>query len=354
MRKELVIFYFLFSVTGVASAQSIHLCAGDTAQSFWVEPSNPLNDFQWSFIAGVGAEIVSGQNTPNAFIDFPVEGNYMLRLEESALIDCENSVLLEVVVHPLPIPSFAYDSLCEGEPVQFVNTTVSDVVNSYWNLEGEKHFDHSLMHTFQQAGNYPLSLTVVDAQGCSNTLTEWILVKESPVADFYVNPSPLSTLEPEAVFVNLSNDFMDAHWDFGDGNTSEDWMPIHSYQQAGWHEVILSITDEDGCNDSHQKAVLIENELITYFPNAFTPDGDFLNDTYGVEGHRLEYLKEYHLKVYNRWGDIIFESRAVNKRWDGYLSSGVESPAGIYTWSARFVDELGKETKQYGHLTLTR
>lgn len=54
MAKRLVIFSFLFLVTRVISAQSVQLCAGDTAQSFWVEPSNPLNNFQWSIIAGVG------------------------------------------------------------------------------------------------------------------------------------------------------------------------------------------------------------------------------------------------------------------------------------------------------------
>lgn len=354
MKQVLLILYSLFSAMGIVSAQSVQLCAGDTAQSFWVEPSNPLNNFQWNFVEGLGAVIVGGQNTPNAFVDFPIAGNYVLRLEESALDNCESSVFLEVLVHPLPIPSFAYDSLCEGTPIQFVNTTSSETVSAYWSLEGEQYEGQLLTHTFDQEGVYPLSLTVVDERGCSSTLTEWIVVNELPVADFYVNPSPLSILEPEASFVNLSNNFMDAHWDFGDGNTSEDWGPIHTYQQAGWHEVLLAIRDKNGCNDSLQKAVLVENALVTYFPDAFTPDGDLLNDTYGVEGYRLEYLQEYHLKIYNRWGQVIFESREVAHRWDGYLASGVEAPSGIYTWSAYFVDELGKETKQYGHLTLKR
>ena len=78
----------------------------------------------------------------------------------------------------------------------------------------------------------------------------------------------------------------------------------------------------------------VSNELkmylpvSVYLPNAFTPDGDGLNDTFGAVG---EGISEYHLVVFNRWGEIVFESSDINVKWDGYLAAE-KAPAGAYSY----------------------
>jgi gliding motility-associated-like protein len=88
-----------------------------------------------------------------------------------------------------------------------------------------------------------------------------------------------------------------------------------------------------------------------YFPNSFTPDGDGINDSFGGEGLLVT---TYELWVFNRWGQVVFESKDINDRWDGRSSNGEEVPQGIYQY--KFIVEGLRMAKRqgFGHVTLLR
>jgi gliding motility-associated-like protein len=155
-------------------------------------------------------------------------------------------------------------------------------------------------------------------------------------------------------FVNLTNNGNIVSWSFGDNQFSDQWAPIHTYDTLGWFEVILKVQNQEGCADSISKQLLIENELIYYFPTSFTPDGDGLNDVFGISGFRINKIQEYQFQITNRWGEIIFYSDDVNAVWDGRTTNGNDAMSGSYLWSVRIIDELGKVTTNYGDFTLLR
>ena len=122
----------------------------------------------------------------------------------------------------------------------------------------------------------------------------------------------ITILNPEVSFINLSSNDDTILWDFGDNKTSDEWEPIHTYDSLGWFEVILKVQNNEGCADSIAKQLLVENNIY-YFPSSFTPDGDGLNDEFGVSGFRVDKIQNYIFKITNRWGEIVFYLRMLTQ-----------------------------------------
>ena len=166
-----------------------------------------------------------------------------------------------------------------------------------------------------------LSLAIVDVLNCSSSLSTTFVPSDRPYVDFYHEPEKITILNPEVSFINLSSSNDNTIlWDFGDNQTSDEWEPIHTYDSLGWFEVILKVQNNEGCADSIAKQLLVENNLIYYFPSSFTPDGDGLNDEFGVSGFRIDKIQNYQFQITNRWGEIVFYSEDINAKWNGKTS----------------------------------
>jgi gliding motility-associated-like protein len=98
-----------------------------------------------------------------------------------------------------------------------------------------------------------------------------------------------------------------------------------------------------------------ENPVINLFiPNAFTPDGDGLNDNFAAIGQGLEQY-EFHLYIFDRWGEMIFQTNDINTPWDGTVAkSGRGAPLGVYTYLISLLNEKGNEQRYEGSVTLLR
>ena len=336
--------------------QTIHLCEGDSLQEFWVIPSDSASSMQWNFIVGGGAQFVGPQNTSQITIDFPLPGNYVLQFSETDSYGCKGEVTLDIVVHSSPSSSFSYEELCVGQPINFQNTTQSSSILEYvqWDINGIVDTTYDIVRTFMHEGSYPISLYVKDEWGCASAYYEVLELNSNPKSDFYFNPSTPSTTNPLVQFVNLSTPNTQAIWDFGNNILSNDWSPIQTFQDAGWHDVLLTIKDYNGCQDSIQKSILVESDLLFYVPDAFTPNNDGSNDMFGPKGFQLERLQSFSLKVWSQLGELIFESRDINQFWDGKTKSGLDAHTDTYIWSIRINDELGKQTHHTGTVNLLR
>lgn len=111
---------------------------------------------------------------------------------------------------------------------------------------------------------------------------------------------------------------------------------------------VVSLTDTNGCKTSDQ--VTLYFDAMLYVPNAFTPNGDGHNQTFGVEGGNVN---EFTLYVFNRWGELVFESHDINGRWDGTYD-GKQSPMDVYVWKIIYTDVNNNKRELYGHVSLLR
>lgn len=140
-------------------------------------------------------------------------------------------------------------------------------------------------------------------------------------------------------------------WDFGDGSTASGVLNVtHTYPDYNAYWVVLQIITPDGCVAVDSIRTRPPAATI-YFPNSFTPDADGINDTFGGEG-LLIYT--YELWVFNRWGQVVFESKDMANRWNGRTSDGEEVPQGIYQYKY-IIEGLSMPKRQgFGHVTLLR
>ena len=123
------------------------------------------------------------------------------------------------------------------------------------------------------------------------------------------------------------------NWDFGDGLFSSVQNPVHSYSIEGIYTVKLVTTNNGGCIDSIVKTVEVKPEFTFYVPNTFSPNGDHVNDVFSGKGIEIT---EYTMQIFDRWGELIYETAELEKGWDGTAKGGSEiSPEGVYVYKVK-------------------
>jgi gliding motility-associated-like protein len=246
--------------------------------------------------------------------------------------------------------------------VQSVFTNTSNVQggNCLWTL-GNGNIVNSCTNvtgTYTEFGCYDITLQITSPDGCSSSLTQndFICVLPQPIASFGVDPQIMSSYNPTAQFSNTSIGSVSQTWNFG-GNTgtSIDENPVHTYpEQAGNYVVTLIVANENGCVDSVSQMVSVENEPIYYVPNTFTPDGDLFNETFKPIFTAGFDIYQYSFMVFNRWGEVVFESKNASIGWDGTYG-GEAAPQGSYIYQIQF-KELSRDKRNLirGHFNLLR
>jgi gliding motility-associated-like protein len=139
-------------------------------------------------------------------------------------------------------------------------------------------------------------------------------------------------------------------WYFGDGNTSNLVHPNNTYDLPGTYQILLIATDEKGCIDSIQKPITIEDEYYVYVPNAFTPDGERFNTYFCISTIGV---KSGEILIFNRWGELVFESKDLNFQWDGTYN-GTLIQDGTLSWKLNYTTNSGRTKKITGHITLLK
>lgn len=171
-----------------------------------------------------------------------------------------------------------------------------------------------------------------------------------PDANFQVSSHTVMEDLP-ITFQNLTINGVTYFWDFGDGQTSTLVNPNNTYADPGYYDVMLIATDSNGCIDSTIMGVQILEEVYLYVPNAFTPDGDRFNNVFRVEAIGLI---KFNIKIFNRWGELLFESTDDNFEWDGALSNNKKVQDGVYTYVITYSTPYEIDTKKVGHVNILR
>ena len=218
-------------------------------------------------------------------------------------------------------------------------------------------------YTYTTGDTLDVKLTITDnLTGCSNVLikTDYIIIHKTPIASFYAVPQSASILDPNISFVNTSQGAVNHYWDFGDPaalpgtNNSVLVNPSHSYSYVGEYAVNLQVTSEYGCTDIATLLVEITPDFAIYIPNAFTPDGNGVNDIFQPLGVGID-EENYRMDVFDRWGEVIFTSNNFRKGWDGTVKGGsLIAQQGVYTYKILIKDTKGTKRPYVGHVTLLK
>ncbi|WP_027420238.1 PKD domain-containing protein [Crocinitomix catalasitica] len=271
---------------------------------------------------------------------------------------CVNTDEMNILVHPLPEVSFAADEFigCAPFTVNFENDISSD---SYlWNFgDGATSIVENPTHIYDRTGTFDITLTITSAAGCENTTSynDYINVIDKPIADFSYEVGENSGGFTNVHFFNSSSFSESYNWTFDDGGISNLEHPENIYNTSNGrlnYQVQLIAENYLGCKDSILKEVIIDEALIYFIPNAFTPDGDTYNEyftpvfTSGYDPY------DFHMTIYNRWGEMIFESFNSAYGWNGtYGNLGIVE-SGIYIWKIEFGSSISDE-KIYTEGTVT-
>ena len=297
--------------------------------------------------------------------DFPVTPNAAFTKNLSprcsnASFKIDLQIKTDVDAYFIPNPIIG----CQPLVVNFDNR--SDIAQKfYWDF-GDGITDSTTLnpvHTFEKPGIYEISLTVIDSNACniSDVFKRKVEVLGKATADFKFNLDPCSF---EASFEVVSDDVFNILWRISDGTTETEETFKRIFEPASINSVTLIVNEGTPCADSITKEISTANAASreVFIPNIFTPNGDALNNSYCIDGF-LDGCDEFELWIYNRWGELVFNTTDMKECWDGNVSnSTTEYPAGTYFYilevtEGKFSEDHYSDLKKYktsGTVTLVR
>jgi gliding motility-associated-like protein len=213
------------------------------------------------------------------------------------------------------------------------------------------------------AGNYAFTVRDITNPSCkvdgSVTITDSVYTLSANFDYTILNPDSLGS--KTVGFKNTSPNYLTSwtsFWKFGDGYTSHDVNPVHNYSQDLSYTIILQVVDSNGCSGEAKKTFSPFLQATSpcsniALPNVFSPNNDGMNDDIGLLGN-APYVE---LKVFNRWGEVIFRTEDVSYRWNGKYR-GEECPVDVYPYILDWecVEDNGNSKKHHkvGDITLVR
>jgi gliding motility-associated-like protein len=289
----------------------------------------PSATYAWTFDDGVPSTFNASQPPPVIWSN-PGLKTITLTIQESG---CDSTFVFHFMVNPDPLSSFTASNSFGCQPVEASFTNASSNLENptyLWEFgDGTTSNDVNPTHIYPDPGHYDVTLTVTNATGCINTFTliDAVEVYEVPVADFTADPQSATIDNPTINFAeNISIPFTIIDWNFGDSTSvSGEPNPRHTYGAVGNYIVVMYTETEHGCWDRDTLEIGIVEDIEIFVPNAFSPDGDGLNDCFSVGGTTGDVIDIFRIMIFNRWGGLIYDSPISDPNcvWDGRDLKGV-------------------------------
>ena len=323
----------------------------------YVSPSGRAfanNSFKWDFGDNTPA-VVSGSNTVTH--SFAAAGVYKVRLVLTDTNFCNSPDSIEIPLRIATNVKAAFQTPARGcaPYTAALNNVSSGGQQFYWDFGDEATSSAtSPTHLYSVPGTYLIKLKAVDSGTCNivDTTNFIIVVSGKPTASYTYTPNPPQ--ENTAVeFLNSSIAATAYIWQFGDGETlattSQD--PVrHIYNETKTYNACLIATNQAGCQDTTCTNIVSRVVPLLDVPNAFTPNGDGINDKVFVRGFAITKMT---WKIYNRWGVMVFATSDKIQGWDGTYNGSLQ-PQEVYHYvlTVEYSDKT-KYTKK-GDITLLR
>ncbi len=308
---------------------------------------------QWTWV--VDGLVVSTDAQP--VINASTTGAHVIKLVVRSAIGCvSDTVTKTFLVNPAPVVSMTAENGCLNLPVdlsgnQIDNTTTITQWN--WNFgDGTTSNQQNVTHNFSSAGNFTVSLNAIAGNGC---------VSINAVKNVSIGSINVSTIGDTTVLPNIPF-LLNTSWSgVTTGTPDFVWSPTAGVSDpfvlkpevsiADDATYIISATSSEGCEATDTVNIKVFKGSAVYVPSGFTPNGDGRNDF--LRGLYIGIKKVYYLKVFNRWGQLIFSTTSLTEGWNGTIN-GVKQQTGTYVWMLKAEDLAGKIYDMKGTSTLIR
>ncbi|MGN6436213.1 MAG: PKD domain-containing protein [Agriterribacter sp.] len=316
-------------------------------------PGKPFTDtsFVWDFGDG-SPTIVAGLTTQQHTYASPGTYNVILTLKDTSYCNGPESDTMRISVAANVKAIFETDpGGCVPHTAVFENTSEAGQTYLWTFGDGASSTDFAPTHVYDAVGTYTVKLVVTDPNTCNkvDSTTRTITVRNKPTAGFTFSPAQPQENTPTS-FTNTSIGAVRYSWDFGDGETSTLTNPVHQYNKTATYNACLIAYNEFGCPDTLCQPVSALVSPLIAVPSAFSPNGDGVNDYVYVRGYAIDKMV---FRIYNRWGQLVFQTADRRQGWDGKYK-GVVQPmdAYAYTLEVEFTD--GTRATKQGDITLLR
>ncbi|MDD3875114.1 MAG: PKD domain-containing protein [Bacteroidales bacterium] len=326
----------------IADFTSSGFCQGQPTSFFdsSIDSSGQITDWNWNF--GDGLSSTSTQNPTHQYVQ---PGTYAVLLVVSNNLGCMDSIQQTITINPQPQVSFVTDSFntCAPAFVEFINLSDDSLTFQWFFGDGTASTLENPQHIYQIQGNFSVVLSATTIHGCSNFAQNILSVYPAPVADFSFSPNPAYT-GSNVSFSNTSTNATTYLWYFGDGGTDTELNPTYNYSVAGTYTIELYVQNNHNCTDSTSQEIIVEENVTFYVPNAFTPNGNNINDRFGPVGIGIN-NETFEMYIFDRWGGLQFHSNDINNFWNGKSLDGTDCMSGVYTWVIFFQTHSGTDHK---------
>ncbi len=380
-----------YSVTGYSTDPATTTACSDFVGNIQITEPNPLDvyDLTAPLVSCPGDDVVLNVNNQggmgNAILTWVDGLGNVLGTGNSITISPSVDIVVTVgitegvcppdsettsVSMPTPIyPAMSSDinDGCFPITVSFTNlsTNPTEIQTTNWSFSANNVADAigaaPINTTYDQVGVFDLTMTVTSIYGCvyDTTYVELIKTYDYPVANFTYTPIPPTIYEPEVVLTSLSSDDV-VQWSWSiDGGTptsasTEDVAVSFPQGVPGIYPVVLKVWNNHLCIDSIAGQVEVINDVTIYAPNIFTPDGDEFNETWRVFINGID-ISDFHILMYNRWGEVVWESFDPTGEWNGTYNSSGKIEDGTYVWIVNAKDSYNDKKHEFkGSVTISR
>lgn len=321
--------------------------------------------FEWDF--GDGRPLMTVRD-PGSYI-YETYGIYEIKLSvKNGICLSEHSKIIVIEPAP-PVVDFDCDPPkgCRPLTVRFRNlSSFADQDKFSWDFGDTQGMStaQNPVYTYNQPGVYSVSLTASNKSGSKVVKEKKYLIEvyDNPYARFEARPDQVFIPDMPIDVTNFTFGGDSWHWDFGDGTTYTSYEPQHYYQKKGIYDITLIAGNKEGCYDTafvRSAAEAVEGGRIKT-PNVFTPNPD--GPSGGMTGPGSsndiflpisEGVVEFRMQIYNRWGELLFETQNKEMGWDGYYN-GRLCPQDVYIYKIDLKFADGERSTKVGDVTLLR
>lgn len=320
-----------------------------------VSGAGPIERWDWNF--GEGKSSVK-----DPAFEFELPGDKIVRLIAEDINSCRDTIFKTINYFPVPALIVIEPNTftgCQPATITFNNLSypIDDTYTLLWDF-GDQSFgdDFSPNHLYTETGVYSVKLQITSPLGCKTEKTWRNLIKivDSPKAGFSYTPEEPNLLFNTVDFKDESFGGIAWQWHFDTVGISLFQNPTFTFRDTGTYVIEQVVLHRTGCTDTAYAYIQILPYVNYLMPNAFTPNSDGLNDEFKPVGY-FQGISYYHLSVWNRWGEQLFESDDPNVGWNGQRNNtGDFAPPGVYAYILEYTNGLGERKSEKGQCTLIR
>lgn len=317
--------------------------------------------FHWQFES---AQPSSSTEMNPSGITFNSIGNSDVTLTISENV-CSDQAQIQITTHPRPEAYFNPEPFvgCIPLTISLIDSSFSSTPHEVlWDFgNGVVSSQHNPGHTYNEAGIYDLSVSIWTNQGCIGeaemTLPGAVTVHPLPTGTLSVEPDTQSIFEPHFQFTGTSEDAQQCLLILGTSDTlwasMEGCSFAYTYSDTGNYHAQMVFIDNNGCMIADTRVIRVQPEVRFWLPNAFTPDGDGLNDTWGASAMGW---RQFELWVLDRWGQVVFHTTDPDHWWNGNMNnrSNHEPMLGVYTYRIVAHSVKNDVVRQVGIVTIAK